>query len=400
MNEPLDPHHILQTELELPCGVILKNRMVKSPMSDSLADGEGNPTEPQIRLYERWAEGGVGLSLIGEVQGDARYPEKPGNLVLGATSKQALLQSLARRGTVDGAQLWLQLGHAGALSHLPISQPKGPSALDVEGLQCEALTLMEINSLPAMYARAAMQAKHAGFGGVQIHAGHGFLLSQFLSPLFNHREDGYGGSIEARCRVVLEIISAVRDAVGQLFPIGIRINSTDKLEGGLAETDAIEVVRLLDTSSIDLIDISGGTYFPGAKASSDGASGGPYFVDFAKQAKQITTIPLLVTGGFKWRQQAYDAISSGAADMVGLGRAMVLNPTLAKAWLSEKGGDPTFPEFESTIPGGITAWYTMRLTAIGEDQEDSFDLDIQSADQEYKARDARRSVLWKRKFTY
>ncbi len=400
MNEPLDPHHILQTELELPCGVILKNRMVKSPMSDSLADGEGNPTEPQIRLYERWAEGGVGLSLIGEVQGDARYPEKPGNLVLGATSKQALLQSLARRGTVDGAQLWLQLGHAGALSHLPISQPKGPSALDVEGLQCEALTLMELNSLPAMYARAAMQAKHAGFGGVQIHAGHGFLLSQFLSPLFNHREDGYGGSIEARCRVVLEIISAVRDAVGQLFPIGIRINSTDKLEGGLAETDAIEVVRLLDTSSIDLIDISGGTYFPGAKASSDGASGGPYFVDFAKQAKQITTIPLLVTGGFKRRQQAYDAISSGAADMVGLGRAMVLNPTLAKAWLSEKGGDPTFPEFESTIPGGITAWYTMRLTAIGEDQEDSFDLDIQSADQEYKARDARRSVLWKRKFTY
>ncbi len=400
MNEPLDPHHILQTELELPCGVILKNRMVKSPMSDSLADGEGNPTEPQIRLYERWAEGGVGLSLIGEVQGDARYPEKPGNLVLGATSKQALLQSLARRGTVDGAQLWLQLGHAGALSHLPISQPKGPSALDVEGLQCEALTLMEINSLPAMYARAAMQAKHAGFGGVQIHAGHGFLLSQFLSPLFNHREDGYGGSIEARCRVVLEIISAVRDAVGQLFPIGIRINSTDKLEGGLAETDAIEVVRLLDTSSIDLIDISGGTYFPGAKASSDGASGGPYFVDFAKQAKQITTIPLLVTGGFKRRRQAYDAISSGAADMVGLGRAMVLNPTLAKAWLSEKGGDPTFPEFESTIPGGITAWYTMRLTAIGKDQEDSFDLDIQSADQEYKARDARRSVLWKRKFTY
>ena len=144
MNQLSDPRHVLQSELVLPCGAILKNRMVKSPMSDSLADGEGNPTEPQIRLYERWAQGGVGLSLIGEVQGDARYPEKPGNLVLGATSKQALLQSLARRGMVEGSQLWPQLGHAGALSHLPISRPKGPSALDVEGLQCEALTLKEI----------------------------------------------------------------------------------------------------------------------------------------------------------------------------------------------------------------------------------------------------------------
>ena len=123
-----------------------------------------------------------------------------------------------------------------------------------------------------MYAKAALFAKETGFSGVHIHAGHGFLLSQFLSPLFNHRTDGYGGSIEARCRIVLEIIAAVRQAVGTAFPVGIRMNCTDQLEGGLTEADALEVVRLLNHTSTDLIDISGGTYFPNTKASSDGAS--------------------------------------------------------------------------------------------------------------------------------
>ena len=400
MKKNSDPKHILQTDLKLPCGVTIKNRMAKSPMSDSLADGEGDPTESQIRLYERWAQGGVGLSIIGEVQGDPRYPEKPGNLVLGADSNQALLQQFAKRAVIEGAHLWTQIGHAGALSHLPISESKGPSALDVEGLQCAGMSVDEIQALPAMYASTALHAQSAGFSGVQIHAGHGFLLSQFLSPLFNHREDEYGGSIESRSRVVLEILSAVRRAVGPSFPVGIRINSTDKLDGGLTEVDALQLVRLLDQSTIDLIDISGGTYFPGAKASSDGVSGGPYFLDFAKRAKQVTNVPLMLTGGFKKRQQAIDAITNGAVDMVGVGRAMALDPQLANTWFSEKGGDPSFPEFESTIPGGITAWYTMRLTALGEDQENAFVMDISSATREYEKRDAQRCIKWAKKYSH
>jgi len=390
--------HVLKSSLELPCGAILKNRFAKSPMSDSLSDGGGDPTEVQIRLYERWAEGGVALSLVGEVQGDPRFPEKPGNLVLGAHSNQSLLQLFTGRAVIDGAHLWPQIGHAGALSHLPISQPKGPSALDIEGLQCAGMSIDEIHELPGMYARTALHAKTVGFSGVHIHAGHGFLLSQFLSPLFNHRNDGYGGSIEARCRIVLEIISEVRRAVGPSFPVGIRINSTDQLEGGLTEVDALEVVRLLDQTSIDLIDISGGTYFPGAKASSDGTSQGPYFLDFAKLARGITKIPLLLTGGFKKRQQAVDAVASGAVDMVGLGRAMALNPRLADAWLSEEGCGPDFPKFESVLPGGITAWYTMRLTALGEDRENVFELDLPSAIRMYEERDAQRCIKWQKKF--
>jgi 2,4-dienoyl-CoA reductase-like NADH-dependent reductase (Old Yellow Enzyme family) len=351
-------------------------------------------------LYERWALGGVALSLIGEVQIDPRFPERPGNLALHAGSNMQALRSLTSRAVVDGAHLWAQLGHAGALSHGPVSAPKGPSALDLQGLRCAGMSVEEIQALPEMFASAALRAKAAGFSGVQIHAGHGFLLSQFLSPLFNLRSDGYGGSIEARCRTVIEVIHKVRSAVGPSYPIGIRINSTDQLEGGLSEADALEVVRQLDRTSIDLIDLSGGTYFPGAKASSDSAGKGPYFLDFARRAKQVTQLPVMATGGFKTRDQAVAAVASGAVDMAGIARALVLEPQLAAAWLSEAGRDPVFPRFESAPPGGITAWYTMRLTALGEDREASFDLDLPSAVRLYEARDAQRCTPWQSKFVH
>lgn len=393
-------YDVLQQPLELPCGATLKNRLAKSAMSDSLGNGEGDPTEAQIRLYERWAEGGAAISFIGEVQGTPGFPEKPGNLVFDAQSNQQAIQSLAYRSVINGAHLWPQLGHAGALSHLPVSHPMGPSALDLPGLQCAGMSKEGVQNLPAMYASTAKIAKNAGFSGVHVHAGHGFLLSQFLSPLFNHRDDEFGGSIEARCNIVLKIIEQVRQAVGPSFPIGIRINSTDKLEGGLTEDDALEVVRLLDQTSVDLIDISGGTYFPGAKASSEGASsGGPYFLEFARRAKSVTDVPLMLTGGFERRDQAVDAIASGAADVAGLARAMVLNPGLAQAWLTEAGGDPEFPVFDSPPRGGVTAWYSMRMTALGEDCEDKFTLDPHSALRIYEERDAQRCIKWQEKYS-
>lgn len=393
------PQTLLSQPLTLPCGVTLKNRLIKAAMSDSLGDGAGNPTTAQQRLYQRWAEGGVALSLIGEVQGTPRYPEKPGNLVLTPDADLNALQTLAQRGSTHGAQLWPQLGHAGALSHPPISRPKGPSALAVQGLRCERLTLDDIHALPAAYAATATLAKQIGFGGVQIHAGHGFLLSQFLSPLFNHRTDAYGGGVDKRFRIIHEIIKAIRQAVGAAFPIGIRINATDKLAGGLTEDDALAVVRRLDQTSIDLIDISGGTYFPGAASSSDRvSSSGPYFIDFARRAKAATTIPIMVTGGFKTRRQATKAIATSCADAIGLARAMALTPTLANQWLSDAGGDPAFPTFNAPPPGGATAWYTLRLTALGEDNEHRFDLSPTAALAAYEARDAQRCITWRERF--
>ena len=390
---------VLGRPLELSCGVRLKNRLVKSAMSDSLGDGEGNPTEAQVRLYERWAEGGAALSLIGEVQADPRYPERPGNLVLASDADVQAMHVLARRGSGDGAQIWPQLGHAGALSHVPVSRPKGPSALDIEGIRCEGMSRDDIRELPGTYARAAKLAKRAGFGGVQIHAAHGFLLSQFLSPLFNRRTDAHGGSIEGRFRIIHDVIDAVRQAVGVSFPVGVKINSTDRLVGGMTEGDALQVVRMLDRTSVDLVDISGGTYFPGAASSSDDrSSSGPYFIEFAKRAKEVTAIPIMATGGFATRDQARDAVEKGCVDAVSLARAMVLNPMLARAWLSEDGGDPEFPAFDAPPRGGVTAWYTMRLTALGEDDESRFDLSAASALEAYEARDAQRCARWRKRF--
>jgi 2,4-dienoyl-CoA reductase-like NADH-dependent reductase (Old Yellow Enzyme family) len=389
----------LSQPLTLPSGTELKNRLIKAAMSDSLGDGKGNGTYAQARLYERWAEGGTALSLIGEAQVSASHPEKPGNLVLTPEADLNALAHLAKRGSANGAQIWPQLGHAGALSYAAISTPKGPSALDINGLRCDALSLAETQALPTAYAQAAQIAQQTGFGGVMIHAGHGFLLSQFLSPLFNHRSDAYGGSISNRFRLIAEIIDAVSAAVGQAFPIAIKINSTDSQEGGLTNNDALKVVRLINQTAIDLIDISGGTYFPGAKSSSDGqAKSGPYFIEFAKQAKQVTTIPIMLTGGISKRDQAVHVIKSGAADAVGLARAMVLDPALPQKWLNGEDVNPTFPRFEAPPAGGITAWYTMRLTALGNDSEASFQHDPTSALASYDARDQDRSIGWRARF--
>lgn len=398
MAESSTPTQVLRRPLVLPCGAVLKHRLVKSAMSDSLGDGRGEPTAAQMRLYERWAQGGIALSIIGEVQGDPHFPETPGNLVLGENSNQQALQSLASRASIDDAHLWPQLGHAGALSHPPISQPKGPSALDIGKVQCRGMSTDEVRELPDLFAKTAACAMAAGFSGVQIHAAHSFLLSQFLSPLFNRRTDSYGGSIEARCRVVIDVVDKVRSAVGPTFPIGIKINATDKLEGGLTQDDALEVVRLLDGTSVDLIDISGGSYFPGAKATSDGSGKGPYFVDFARRARAKTNTPLMLTGGFKTREQAANAVASGAIDVVGLARATVLDPRLPQTWLTDGGRDPDFPRFESAPPGGITAWYTMRLTALAEGREDVFTLDLASAIRALEDRDALRCETWRQKF--
>jgi 2,4-dienoyl-CoA reductase-like NADH-dependent reductase (Old Yellow Enzyme family) len=394
----MQQHDVLFNSLELPCGVILKNRIAKSAMSDSLGDGSGHPTAEQNRLYQRWAEGGLAVSIIGEVQPSPDFAEKPGNLVLDGDSDMSKFESLAEHGSRNGALLWLQLGHAGALAYRPISNPKGPSALDLLDLQCEGMSLDEIQQLPLDFAKTARLAQQAGFGGVQIHAAHGFLLSQFLSPLFNKRNDGYGGTIANRMKPLLQSIKATRAAVGPDFPIAVKLNSSDQLVGGFDEDDALEVVAALGASSVDLIDISGGTYFPGAKAASDGAGRGPYFIEFAKRARTKTSKPLMLTGGFKTRAQAEEVVRSGAVDVVGLARALVLEPNLPNLWMENQMSEPSFPRFPDAPDGGITAWYTMRLTDIAADKETDEVGALSQAIHDYEVRDAARTEIWARHF--
>ncbi len=394
-----DLHYLLFQPLELPCGSVLKNRIVKSAMSDSLGDGGGSPTQTQCRLYERWAKGGLAASIIGEVQGNPRFAEKPGNLVLSTASDLEKFEMLAKRGAVNGAQLWLQLGHAGAMAYPPISDPKGPSEINIPGLSCAEMTTDEIRALPAEFAQTARLAMDVGFGGVQVHAAHGFLLSQFLSPLFNKRSDEYGGPIGSRMRLLLQVVEEVRVAVGPGFPIAVKLNATDQLEGGLEEREALVVAAALGDTSIDLIDISGGTYFPGAKSASDRAGRGPYFIDFAKRARQVTSKPLMATGGFKTLRQAVDAIAEGSVDVIGLARALVLEPALPNKWKNGQRDDPTFPKFTNPPEGGITAWFTMRLTEIGENREAAETGSLEQSIIAYENRDKDRAKIWRGHFS-
>ena len=384
----------LFTPLELPCGAILKNRIVKSAMSDSLGDGAGHPTETQYRLYRKWAEGGLAAAIVGEVQGSPYFAEKPGNLVLSAASDLERFRKLAAQGNCDGAHLWLQLGHAGALSYAPTSTAMGPSALNLPGIHCREMTTEEIVKLPSQMAQTSALSKQLGFGGVQIHAAHGFLLSQFLSPLFNHRTDAYGGDIGNRVRLLIEVIDAVRDAVGPEYPVALKLNSSDQLEGGLTEDDALGVVETLESTSIDLIDISGGTYFPGAKSASDSGGRGPYFLDFAAQARQRTSKPLMLTGGIKTLSQAEGAVASGAVDVVGLARAFCLEPSLPNLWREGKVTEPAFPRFSETPEGGVTAWFTLRMTEIGDGDGGAVSDDLFDALKRYETRDKERTERW------
>ncbi len=384
--------------LTLPCGVALKGRIAKSAMSDSLGDGTGHPTSEQNRLYRIWAMGGVSVSIIGEVQGTGGFAEKPGNLVLNEGSDLAKFHTLAEHGSKNGTHLWLQLGHAGALAYAPTSSPKGPSALDLPGLRCLEMTKDEIRRIPAEFARTARLAQLTDFGGVQIHAAHGFLLSQFLSPLFNRRGDDYGGPIANRMRLLLETIAAIREVVGSHFPMAVKLNSSDRLEGGFSQEDALRVVAALDESSIDLIDISGGTYFPGAKSASDDAGRGPYFLEFAKRARTRTTKPLMLTGGFKTHAQVEMALASGSVDVIGLARALALEPNLPNLWKENKKHDPIFPRFAETPEGGVTAWYTMRLAEIGTGSKAAAIGDIWQAMSDYEERDRSRTEIWLRHF--
>lgn len=396
MSDPVDQ---LFAPLQLPCGARIRNRIAKSAMSDSLGDGTGHPTDAQARLYERWAQGGVGVSIIGEVQGNPDFAEKPGNLVLDRHADLERFRELARRGGMNGTHIWPQLGHAGAMAYPPTSTPKGPSALDLPGLKAAELARAEIAMLPEQFADTARLAREAGFGGVQIHAAHGFLLSQFLSPLFNRRTDSYGGAVENRMRLLLEVVDALRRTLGPDMAIAVKLNASDQLEGGLEEEDALAVVAALDSTGIDVIDISGGTYFPGAKPASEGGGKGPYFLDFARRARQVTGKPLMVTGGFKTLTQACDAVSDGTVDLVGLARSLALCPELPSRWRQGQQTSPVFPRFVAPPEGGVTAWYTMRLTAIGEDRATLNPGSVDTAIARYDARDQRRTRIWQQTFT-
>ncbi len=318
--------------LKLKNGVVIKNRFMKAAMSEIMGDHSHRPTPKLINLYKNWADGGVGLMITGNVMIDSRALGEIGNIVIENHHNLSLLKQWAMSGNSNGAQTWVQLNHPGRQSPKIVSkQPLAPSAVPLEGPNAfafnppRAMTISEIHNVIGRFARSALIVKEAGFAGVEIHAAHGYLLDQFLSPRTNRRNDQYGGSLENRMRIIGEIYFAIRKKVGSNFPVAIKINSEDYQAGGFSESDSLKVIQRLSEYGIDLIEISGGDYESPAMEST---SSGPFFIDYAKKAKQLVSAPLSLTGGFRTVSGMEKALENSETEMIGLARPFALNPKL------------------------------------------------------------------------
>jgi 2,4-dienoyl-CoA reductase-like NADH-dependent reductase (Old Yellow Enzyme family) len=365
---------VLSQPLALPCGLQLPNRLAKAAMTEGLATPDGEPTRALNQLYERWSAGGAGLLLTGNVIVDRDHLERPGNVVIDREPDAAMREALARwavASTVAGNQAWVQLSHAGRQTMKSVNtHPRAPSAvkLGLPGGQFGspvALSVQEIAALTTRFALAAGAVCEAGFSGVQVHAAHGYLLSQFLSPRSNQRRDEYGGSLENRARFLLQVVAAVRAAVGPGRAVAVNLNSADFQRGGFDFGESLRVAQWLQEVGVDLIEISGGTYEQPRLLGVEGLEAAEpqqvaastlereaYFVDFALAMRRELHVPLMVTGGFRTRAAMQAALASGGVDVIGLGRPMCLQ-TDAPARLLAGAAD--VPRYEDGL-GLLPAW--------------------------------------------
>ena len=384
---PMTSHTVLAQPLTLPNGTVVKNRLLKSAMSEALGTREGSPTPEINHLYKAWADGGIGLCVTGNVMIDLKARGEPGNVVIEDDTHLAALKAWAKAATAKNTHCWVQLNHPGKQAPKGLNRETvAPSAVpfrdDMKAFFAtpRELTDAEVHALVARFGKAAGIVKQAGFTGVQIHGAHGYLVSQFLSPHHNVRTDGWGGTPEKRRRFVLEVYQAMRKAVGAKFPIGIKLNSADFQRGGFTEEESLDTIRALADAGIDLIEISGGTYeapaMTGVKTSKEPVKESTrlreaYFLEFAEKARAAVKTPLVVTGGFRSAQGMAQAIESGAVDMVGLARMLAIEPDAPKKLLA---GKPTVHTVKPITTGikmidklGLLeiSWYTGQLKRIG-----------------------------------
>jgi len=369
---------LLARALALPCGAVLPNRLAKSAMTEGLADPRLRATDRHVRLYRAWSEGGIGLSITGNVMIDRRVLERPGNVAIDVTDEQTVsaearqrLRRWAAAGSVAGNHLWMQLSHAGRQSPRYVtSRPAAPSEVQLELFgsyaRPHALTEPEILELVRRFAAAAAIARECGFNGVQLHSAHGYLLSSFLSPVTNRRTDAWGGPIGNRARLLIETLRAVRSAVGADFPVGVKLNSDDFRKGGFTNEDCLEVVRLLNDETVDLLEISGGTYeqprllgFAGRPDSAMEVRPSTrvreaYFLDYASAIRDVARMPLMVTGGFRSRLGMTAALEDGDCDVIGIARPLCTDPAFPRRLLA--GDVQEAPRYEQDLVLRHSGW--------------------------------------------
>jgi 2,4-dienoyl-CoA reductase-like NADH-dependent reductase (Old Yellow Enzyme family) len=375
---------LLNQPLTLPNGTVLRNRLAKAAMSETLGTYDNRPTPDLVALYERWAASGIGLIMTGNVMIDRRALGEPGNVVIEDESDLPILTQWARAATSRGASIWAQLNHPGkqstkGLNAYNIAPSAVPFRQDMAAFfeTPREATLQEIDDVIRRFGRSAAVCKKAGFNGVEIHGAHGYLVSQFLSPHHNLRDDEWGGTPERRRRFVLAVYAEVRRNVGPDFPVGIKLNSADFQRGGFTEEESLDTIRALADAGIDLIEISGGTYEAPAMSgamhkpqNASTASREAYFLGFAERVRAAVSVPLMVTGGFRTAAGMEAALASGALDIVGLARLLAIDPEAAAALLQGKDSRQVVHPVRTGIKPvdrmGImeVLWYTRQLKRI------------------------------------
>lgn len=358
--------------LTLDNGQIIPNRLCKAAMEENLSDYGQVPGERLFNLYKTWSEGGVGLILTGNVMIAPDALTGPGGVVLEDDSNLSAFKQWAQAGRQGGAQFWMQINHPGRQVYASMGETAyAPSAIALDMgqyssmfAQPQALTEDEIQTIIQRFANTASLAEQAGFTGVQIHAAHGYLLSQFLSPLVNQRQDQWGGAIENRARLLLSVIQAVRSSVSTDFCVSVKMNSADFQKGGFDIDDAKWVVEQMNSLGVQLVELSGGSYESPAMQGNvaDDASSTlqreAYFIEFARDIAQVASMPLMVTGGILKRAVAESALQQDDAGfgvkMLGIGRAMAFHPDLPNKWRDA--------EFEVSLPE-IT-WKNQVMSAL------------------------------------
>lgn len=336
--------------LLLPNGTQIPNRIAKAAMEENLAALDQGPSAELLRLYQAWAEGGAGLLLTGNVMIDRRAMTGPGGVVLEAGVPLQPFRDWAEAAKSGGAQVWMQLNHPGRQTYANLGGKLwAPSAVALDlgkhsklfGVP-KAMDEQDIAELIERFASSAQLAEQAGFDGVQIHAAHGYLLSQFLSPLTNQRSDRWGGSLENRARLLVEVIRAVRARVSPRFAVAVKLNSADFQRGGFDDADALAVLQLLNELPVDLVELSGGSYE--APAMQGDARDGrtlareAYFLEFAREIARVARMPVMVTGGIRRLPVVQQVLDSGLA-MAGIATALAIEPALPRQW--QAGQDST-----------------------------------------------------------
>ncbi|HEX5656047.1 MAG TPA: NADH:flavin oxidoreductase/NADH oxidase family protein, partial [Polyangiales bacterium] len=362
----------------------LANRLAKAAMSERLAGRDGAPSEALIALYRRWAGSGCGLLITGNVMIDGRAKGEPGNVVVENGQHINFLRRWASAAKEQGARVFVQINHPGRQAPRGLNRELvGPSAIAVKAYGAfarpRALSGDEIKDIIGRYARTACLLREAGFDGVQVHGAHGYLVSQFLSPRANTREDEWGGDASRRRRFLYELLQTLRAAVGADYPISLKLNSADFQRGGFDEAESMAVVESLPAGTVDLLEISGGTYEAAAMMGatrtlrSSTRQREAYFLDYATKVRARAAMPLMLTGGFRSRLGMEQALESGAIDVVGLARPLVVEPEFGQRLLANPSASISLGVRRSGIrqlDGALeTVWHGMQLARIGNGQD-------------------------------